>query len=82
VQERRADVLHPVSDLRGRIAFGAAVAFVVVLLTVLAMWAGMVSVVDGAPRTGVTRLLRRWAGLPAGTNTGGTAGTTPAGESG
>ncbi len=82
VQERRADVLHPVSDLRGRIAFGAAVAFVVVLLTVLAMWAGMVSVVDGAPRTGVTRLLRRWAGLPAGTNTGGTAGTSPAGESG
>ncbi|HYH68568.1 MAG TPA: protein kinase [Urbifossiella sp.] len=75
VQERRAEVLDPVADLRGRIAVGAAVAFVVVLATVLLMWAGMVSVADGAPRTRVTLLLRRWAGLPAGTNTGGTAPT-------
>jgi len=75
VQERRAEVLDPVADLRGRIAVGAGVAFVVVLATVLLMWAGMVSVADGAPRTRVTLLLRRWAGLPAGTNTGGTAPT-------
>jgi hypothetical protein len=79
VQERRAEVLDPVADLRGRIAVGAGVAFVVVLATVLLMWAGMVSVADGAPRTRVTRLLRRWAGLPAETNTGGTA---PTGETG
>lgn len=79
VQERRAEVLDPVADLRGRIAVGAGVAFVVVLGTVLLMWAGMVSVADGAPRTRVTQLLRRWAGLPAGTNTGGTA---PSGETG
>jgi hypothetical protein len=84
VQERRAEVLDPVADLRGRLGLGAAVAFVVVLATVLAMWAGMVSVVDGSSRTGVTRLLRRWAGLPAGTATGtaGTAGTAPTGETG
>ena len=75
VQERRDDVLDPVADLQWRLAVGAAVAFVVVLGTVLLMWAGMVSVVDGAPRSRVTLLLRRWAGLPTGTNTGGTAPT-------
>ncbi|QDU23083.1 serine/threonine protein kinase [Urbifossiella limnaea] len=79
VQERRSEVLHPVADLRGRIALGAGVAFVVVLATVLLMWAGLVAVADGAPPTRVTQLLRRWAGLPPGTNTPGTA---PTGESG
>lgn len=78
VQERRAEALAPVADLRGRLGVGGAVAAVVVLATVLAMWAGMVSVVNGTSRTGVTRLLRRWAGLPA-TSTPGTGGTAPTG---
>jgi hypothetical protein len=78
VQERRAEALAPVSDLRGRLGVGGAVAAVVVLATVLAMWAGMVSVVNGTSRTGVTRLLRRWAGLPA-TSTAGTGGTAATG---
>ncbi len=76
VQERRAEVLDPVAELRGRLGLGAAAASLAVLAIVAAMWAGMVSVVDGAPRTGVTRLLRRWAGLPDGTTTG----TAPTGE--
>lgn len=83
VQERREDVLEPVGGLRGRLGAGAAAAFLLVLGTVVAMWAGMLSVVDGSSRSRVTRLLRRWAGLPAGTATGTSSTSTPAtGETG
>lgn len=64
VQERRDEVMKPVRDLQWRLTYGAvgAVAFVLLLLTILT--AGVMSVFDGSPKSRVTRLLRRWAGLP------------------
>lgn len=92
IQERRADVLRPVEALKRRLGVGAAAAVLFVFVIVVVMWAGMMSVVDSSSRSRVTRLMRRWAGLPApagprtaGTTTwvGGTAtGNTATGGSG
>jgi hypothetical protein len=73
VQERRAEALRPVRDLEVRLWFVGFVSTILVVGLVALMWTGVVSVMDTAARSPVTRLLRRWAGLP----TGGTAGTTP-----
>ncbi len=67
VQERREEVLAPVVALQWRLAVGGVVAGVVVFVVVALMWTGTVSVLDGAPKSRVTRFLRRWAGLPTGT---------------
>jgi hypothetical protein len=82
VQERRDEVMKPVRDLQWRLSYGALLAtlFVLLLLTILTV--GMISVLDGAPKSRVTRFLRRWAGLPTGTVGTGTAGTTSGGSVG
>ena len=75
IQERRADVLQPVSALKRRLGYGAAAAIAFILVMVLVMWAGMISVVDASSKSRVTRLIRRWAGLPSATSGTRTAGT-------
>ena len=75
IQERRADVLQPVSALKRRLGYGAAAAIAFILVMVLVMWAGMISVVDASSKSRVTRLIRRWAGLPSSTSGTRTAGT-------
>ncbi len=79
VQEQRDEVLHPVNELEWRLSYGAMIAagFLVVLIAL--MWAGVVLVMDTSARSPVTRLLRRWAGLP--TSTTGTVGTIAASSS-
>jgi len=67
VQERRDEVMGPVRDLQWRLSYGALVATVLLLLLLTALIVAMLSVFDGAPRSRVTRFLRRWAGLPSGT---------------
>lgn len=87
VQERKDDVLRPVYDLQWRLGYGAAAAGLLLLVVVGVVWAGTVAVLDGAPKSRVTRLLRRWAGLPTGgtgtasaaTGTMGTAGLSGTG---
>jgi hypothetical protein len=79
VQERRDEVLAPVRALQWRLGYGAAAAVAFVLVLVGAMWAGMVSMVDGSSQSRVTRFLRRWAGLPTATSGTRTAGTGTAG---
>ena len=79
IQERRDDVLQPVKALQWRLGYGAGAALIVVFVLVLVMWAGMMSVVDASSKSRVTRLLRRWAGLPpitSGTRTFGTGWST------
>ena len=82
VQERRDEVMRPVRDLQWRLSYGAlgATVFILTLLTVLTL--GMMSVLDGAPKSRVTRFLRRWAGLPTGTSSQGTSTTTTTGADG
>ncbi len=80
VQERKDEVLDPVTDLQWRLRIGGAVAGLVLFLVLAVMWTGTVSVLDGAPKSRVTRLLRRWAGLPTGSV--GTAATGIAGVTG
>jgi hypothetical protein len=76
VQEDRDDVLGPVRALQWRLGYGAAGAAAFVLLLVLAMWGGMMYVLDASSRSRLTLFLRRWAGLPTtGTGTAGTPGT-------
>jgi hypothetical protein len=73
VQERRSEVLEPVGDLKRRLVYGGTVAGVFLLLVLGVVWVGVISVLEGSPRSRMTRLLRRWAGLPTGTSrTGGT----------
>jgi hypothetical protein len=80
VQERRAAVLKPVRELEWRLGYVAFAAAVLVLALGALMWSGMAVVMDPAPRSPVTRMLRRWAGLPtSGTGTSATAGTGGAG---
>jgi hypothetical protein len=67
VQERRDEVLGPVAALQWRLRIGAVVGALALLVITAVVWAGTVSVLDGAPKSRVTRLLRRWAGLPTGT---------------
>ncbi len=87
VQERRENVLKPVAELRNRLSLGAIGAGLFLLVIVALIWAGTISVLDGAPKSRVTRLLRRWAGLPTGISGSssvsaslGTADTGGAGE--
>ena len=57
---------------------------VFVFVLVLALWAGMMTVMDTSSRSRMTRFLRRWAGLPTpgtGTRTGAT-GTSLTGTGG
>ncbi len=70
IQERRDDVLQPVTALKWRLGYGAAAATVLILVLVIVMWIGMMSVLDGSSKSRVSRLLRRWAGLPPSTATG------------
>src|SRR6185312_244470 len=74
VQERRDEALQPVRKLQWRLGYVALVATILVLGLVALMWGGMALVMDGTSRSPVTRLLRRWAGLPMG-STAGTFGT-------
>lgn len=74
VQERRDDVMKPVRALQWRLTYGAIGAALFVLLLLALLTAGVMSVFDGAPKSRVTRLLRRWAGLP--TSSASTAATT------
>jgi hypothetical protein len=88
VQERRDDVLQPVRDLQWRLGYGALGAGLFVLLLLVGLTAGMMSVLEAAPKSRVTRFLRRLAGLPsagtaaaAATGTVGTIGVaTPGGK--
>jgi hypothetical protein len=76
VQERRDDVLQPVRDLQWRLGYWATGAVLFVLVLVLAMLAGIMYLLDASSRSPVTRVLRKWAGLPtAGTGVSGTTGT-------
>jgi hypothetical protein len=83
VQERRAGVLRPVRQLEWRLGYVAVVAAALLLALGLLMWSGMLAVMDPEPRSPVTRMLRRWAGLPTrgGSLTGGTASSPSAGGS-
>jgi len=76
IQERRDDVLRPVAALKRRLGYGAGAAIAVILILVLLMWAGMMSVVDASSRSRVSRMLRKWAGLPPSTGGLRTAGAT------
>jgi hypothetical protein len=63
VQERRNEVLSPVWDLEWRIGIAAAVATVLVLILIVLLSTGVVSILEDAPKSRITRFLRRWAGL-------------------
>jgi hypothetical protein len=78
VQERRDEALQPVRDLQWRLGYVAFAATVLVMVLVSLLWSGMVLVMDPTPRSPVTRVLRRWVGLPTG-STAGTFGTTRGG---
>jgi hypothetical protein len=67
VQERRDEVMGPVRELQWRLTYGAFIATILLLLLLTALILAMMSVFDGAPKSRVTRFLRRWAGLPTGT---------------
>jgi hypothetical protein len=82
VQERRDEVMRPVRDLQWRLSYGALGATVFVLGLLSALTIGMMSVLDGAPKSRVTRALRRWAGLPTGTASTGTTTTSATGSLG
>jgi hypothetical protein len=82
VQERRDDVLQPVYDLQWRLGYGAAVAGAFLLVVVVVVWFGTVSVLGGAPKSRVTRFLRRMAGLPTSTTGTATTGTLGLGTAG
>jgi hypothetical protein len=88
VQEKRDDVLEPVAALQWRLGIAATLAGAFLFLVLAVVWIGTVSVLDGAPKSRVTRMLRRWAGLPTGTSSGtgtpgsfGTPGTAAIGSS-
>jgi hypothetical protein len=76
VQERRDEVLAPVTALQWRLGVGGTIAGIFFLIVLAVIWAGTISVLDGAPKSRVTRLLRRWAGLSTAT-----AGATAIGGS-
>lgn len=80
VQERRDGVLRPVYDLQWRLGFGAGGAGLFLIVVCGVVWTGTVSVLDGAPKSRITRFLRRWAGLPTGSV--GTMGTFGRGTAG
>ena len=82
VQERRDEVMQPVRDLQWRLSYGALGATVFVLCLLAALTIGMMSVLDGAPKSRITRALRRWAGLPTGTSSVGSITTGTSGSLG
>jgi hypothetical protein len=63
VQERRNEVLTPVRDLEWRIGIAAAVATTIMLVLIVVSSAGVMSLLEDAPKSRITRFLRRWAGL-------------------
>jgi hypothetical protein len=65
VQERASEVLGPVRDLQWRLACGAGGAAFIVIVLMVSLSAGISSVLEGAPRSRVTRFLHRWAGVPS-----------------
>jgi hypothetical protein len=78
VQERRNEVLSPVWDLEWRIGIAAAGATVFMLILILLLSAGVLSLLEDAPKSRITRFLRRWAGL----STAGSAVSSTTGISG
>ncbi len=72
VQERRDEVLEPVTALQWHLGRGGAVAGVCLFFIIVVVWTGTLSVLDSSPKSRMTRLLRRWAGLPT-TNSSGTS---------
>ncbi|MCE9563733.1 MAG: serine/threonine protein kinase [Planctomycetes bacterium] len=80
VQERKDEVLAPVTALQWHLGRGGAIASGFLLLVITLVWMGTVSVLDSSPKSRMTRLLRRWAGLPT-TTAGGTATANTAGLS-
>jgi eukaryotic-like serine/threonine-protein kinase len=80
VQERKDEVLESVATLQWRLGIGATVAGIFLLIVLAIVWAGTVSVLSGAPKSRVTRLLRKWAGLPSG-SAGTSRGTARSGGS-
>jgi eukaryotic-like serine/threonine-protein kinase len=82
VQERRDEVMHPVRQLQWRLGYGAFGATLFILLLLASITVGMISVLDGAPKSRVTRLLRRWAGLPTGGVTSTSSSTATGGSLG
>src|SRR5439155_20742541 len=78
VQERQDETLQPVRRLQWRLGYGAMLAVGCVLVLGLILWGGMIYVQDTASKTRLTRLLRRWAGLPKG-GPHGTSGTATSG---
>jgi len=71
VQERKDEILQPVADLQWQLGRGSVIASGFLILVILVMWTGTVSVLDSSPKSRMTRLLRRWAGLatPTSSNT-------------
>jgi hypothetical protein len=63
VQERRNEVLSPVWDLEWRIGIAAAVATLLILILIVLLSAGVISILEDAPKSRITRFLRRWVGL-------------------
>jgi hypothetical protein len=63
VQERRAEVLSPVWDLEWRIGIAAAGATAFTLIMIVLVSVGVMSLLEEAPKSRITRFLRRWAGL-------------------
>jgi hypothetical protein len=80
VQERKRQVLEPVTALQWQLGRGAAVAGIFLLIVIVIVWTGTVSVLDSSPKSRMTRWLRRWAGLP--TSTIGAASSTHAAGTG
>ncbi|MBA4187184.1 MAG: hypothetical protein C0467_04115 [Planctomycetaceae bacterium] len=80
VQERKDEVLEPVTALQWQLGRGGAIAGMFLLLIIVLVWTGTVSVLDSSPKSRMTRLLRRWAGLP--TTTAGGLSTTSGTASG
>ncbi|HEV3438909.1 MAG TPA: serine/threonine-protein kinase [Gemmata sp.] len=77
VQERRNEVLSPVRDLEWRLSFGGLGATLFILILLAGLSVGVMSLLEGAPKSRVTRLLRRWAGLSTSGATGTSATGTP-----
>jgi hypothetical protein len=70
VQERRDATLQPVRNLQWRLGYVALAATIIVLVLMALMWGGMIVVMDPTTRSPITRLLRRWAGLPTSSTVG------------
>ena len=72
--------MQPVTALQWQLGRGGAIAGTFLILICMLVWTGTVSVLDSSPKSRMTRLLRRWAGLP--TTTAGGLSTTVGAASG